>query len=38
MSHEALVNLSERWFRLLQRLYPIDFREDMGESVVARLL
>ena len=34
MSHEALVNLSERWFRLLQRLYPVDFREDMGESVV----
>src|SRR2546428_658264 len=27
-----LVNLSERWFRLLQRLYPPDFRDDMGDA------
>jgi putative ABC transport system permease protein len=34
MSRDLLVNLSERWFRLLQRLYPPDFRDDMGESLV----
>jgi predicted permease len=26
--------MSERWFRLLLRLYPADFRDDMGDSVV----
>ena len=31
---ERLVNVSERWFRLLQRLYPQDFRDDMGDAVV----
>ena len=25
---------SERWFRLLLRLYPSDFRDEMGESLV----
>jgi len=25
---------SERWFRLLLRLYPADFRDEMGKSVV----
>ena len=31
---DRLVNISERWFRLLQRLYPPDFRDDMGDAVV----
>ncbi len=31
---DRLVNVSERWFRLLQRLYPQDFRDDMGDAVV----
>lgn len=26
--------LSNRWFRLLLRLYPIEFREEMGEALV----
>jgi putative ABC transport system permease protein len=34
MIGDRLVNLSERWFRLLERLYPPDFRDDMGEAVV----
>ncbi len=34
MISERLVNVSERWFRLLQRLYPPDFRDDMGDAVV----
>lgn len=25
---------SERWFRLLLRLYPADFRDEMGKGVV----
>lgn len=28
------MNASERWFTLLLRLYPADFREDMGEALV----
>ena len=28
------MTLSERWFRLLQRLYPPDFRDEMGDAVV----
>ena len=28
------MSLSERWFRLLQRLYPPDFRDELGNSVV----
>jgi putative ABC transport system permease protein len=34
MSADRLLNVSERWFRLLLRLYPVDFRDDMGDSVV----
>jgi putative ABC transport system permease protein len=34
MSRDRLVNVSERWFRLLLRLYPVDFRDQMGDSVV----
>jgi putative ABC transport system permease protein len=34
MRGDRLMNLSERWFRLLQRLYPPDFRDDMGNAVL----
>ena len=34
MTSDRLVNLSERWFRLLERFYPPDFRDDMGDAVV----
>jgi putative ABC transport system permease protein len=29
-----MLHWSERWFRLLERLYPPDFRDDMGNAVV----
>jgi putative ABC transport system permease protein len=34
MNTERDFTLSERWFRLLLRLYPADFRDEMGDSVV----
>lgn len=34
MSRPWLLHVSERWFRLLRRLYPPDFRDTMGEGVV----
>jgi putative ABC transport system permease protein len=34
MTNDRLVNVSERWFRLLERLYPADFRDCMGDAVV----
>jgi predicted permease len=34
MSGDRLMTLSERWFRLLLRFYPVDFRDEMGEAVV----
>lgn len=34
MTHNRMLNLSERWFRLLHRLYPPDFRDEMGNAVV----
>src|SRR5262245_12652481 len=34
MTRNRMLNLSERWFRLLQRLYPPDFRDEMGTAVV----
>ena len=34
MTRHRLMHLSERWFTLLQRLYPADFREEMGHEVV----
>ncbi len=34
MISDRLVNVSERWFRLLERLYPPDFRDDIGDAVV----
>lgn len=32
------ISLSERWLRLLLRLYPADFREEMGDSLVEAYL
>lgn len=34
MRGDRLINLSERWFRQLHRLYPPDFRDDMGNALV----
>ena len=34
MSRQRLLDLSERWFRLLLRFYPPDFRDEVGASVV----
>ena len=34
MISDRLVNVSERWFRLLHRLYPPDFRDNMGDALV----
>jgi len=34
MNRERLLNTSERWFRLLLRCYPPDFRDDMGDALV----
>jgi len=34
MTGDRLLNVSDRWFRLLLRLYPMDFRDEMGDSVV----
>jgi len=34
MKREWLMRLSERWFRLLLRLYPADFRDDMGGDLL----
>ena len=34
MTHDHLLRVSERWFRLLLRAYPADFRDEMGAGVV----
>ena len=34
MTHERLLALSVRWFRLLLALYPATFRDDMGEAIL----
>ncbi len=34
MTHARWLARSERWFRLLLRLYPADFRDEMGTSLV----
>ena len=34
MSTGRRAGASERWFRLLLRLYPVGFREDVGEALV----
>ena len=33
MTHDRLLRVSERWFELLLRLYPADFRDEMGIGV-----
>ena len=35
MRGDRLLDVSERWFRLLQRLYPADFRDEMGDANIA---
>jgi putative ABC transport system permease protein len=34
MNASRLMNASDRWFRLLRRLYPPDFRDEMGDALV----
>jgi putative ABC transport system permease protein len=34
MRRDRLMAVSERWFRLLLRFYPADFRDEMGDAVV----
>ena len=34
MTHDVLLRISERWFRRLLRLYPADFRDEMGVDVL----
>lgn len=34
MTHDDLMRVSGRWFRLLLRLYPADFRDEMGIGIV----
>ena len=34
MSEQRWLTISDRWVRLLLRLYPSDFREEMGDAVV----
>jgi len=34
MNSPRLLRASERWFRLLLRLFPVDFRDDMGQAFV----
>jgi len=36
MKRDYSTMLSETWFRLLLRLYPRDFREEMGEAGLKR--
>jgi hypothetical protein len=38
MKRHPLMNVSERWFTLLQRLYPADFRDEMGTAMVEAYL
>ncbi|HLH20585.1 MAG TPA: ADOP family duplicated permease [Bryobacteraceae bacterium] len=38
MTRLRLLRISERWLRLLQHLYPPDFREEMGSAVVEAYL
>ena len=34
MNEQRWLERSERWLRILLRLYPVDFRDEMGEAVV----
>ena len=38
MTAASRMSASERWFRMLLRLYPVGFREDMGEAFVETYL
>jgi hypothetical protein len=38
MSHGLLLKMSQRWFRLLERLYPPDFQDEMGNALVEAYL
>jgi len=38
MTRNRILHLSERWFRLLMRLYPPDFRDEMGNAMVEAYL
>lgn len=33
MNRERILRASDRWFRLLTRLYPTDFRDEMGSAM-----
>ena len=34
MTRPRMLDMSERWFRLLERLYPPDFRDEMGSAMI----
>jgi putative ABC transport system permease protein len=34
MTRDRALQISQRWFRLVARLYPPDFRDDMGDAMV----
>jgi putative ABC transport system permease protein len=34
MNGNRFIDVSERWFRILLRLYPADFRDEMGDALV----
>jgi putative ABC transport system permease protein len=38
MNRTPRLSLSERWFRLLVKLYPVDFRDEMGTPVAEAYL
>lgn len=38
MKRDRMLRFSERWFRLLQRFYPPDFRDEMGDALVEAYL
>src|SRR5687768_4076203 len=38
MSDVPSLKLSQRWFRLLVKLYPVDFRDEMGNPVAETYL
>jgi hypothetical protein len=35
MTADRALRMSERWFRLLLYLYPVDFRDVIGDGIVA---
>src|SRR5436190_13943758 len=38
MTRRSLLDVSERWFRLLLQLYPPDFRDEMGMALIEAYL